>query len=82
MGAGAALFRRGREGWPFYALHGGLHFDGCQDRVTFKAPGFHIVDQQSPYRIKTGMRMKWIRESADQNTVFTVPTLPGPYVKE
>jgi hypothetical protein len=28
------------------------------------------------------MRMKWIRKAGDKKTVFTVPTLPGPYVKE
>jgi hypothetical protein len=59
-----------------------IEFEGCRDQVTFRAPRFHIVDSKSPYRIKTGMRMKWIRKAGDKKTVFTVPTLPGPYVKE
>ena len=59
-----------------------IEFEGCLDRVTFKAPRFHIVDSNSPFRIKTGMRMKWIRKAGDEKTVFTVPTLPGSYVKQ
>lgn len=57
-----------------------VRFGGHEDHITFLAPRENIETDQA-HTLKTGMRLKVIRRHPDKDeAVFTIPTLPGPYV--
>ena len=59
-----------------------VRFGDCEDRITFWAPRCNVPDPQ-PMVLKSGMRMKIVRAApGTPQTVFTIPTLPGPYTVE
>ena len=58
-----------------------IQFAGCTDQFTCMAPRpLRITD--GTYRIQSGMRMKWLRSIQGQTRLFTIPTMPDPYVFE
>ena len=59
-----------------------VRFGKHTDHITFWAPRPYI-EIQGPVILKTGIRMKVIRQNPDEeDRLFTIPTLPGNYVTE
>ena len=59
-----------------------VRFGECEDRITFWARRDNI-ETDNLARLKTGMRVKVVRNRPGTDAmIFTVPTLPGPYVVE